>query len=161
MEQDGGLHVAIKSAMQSAGLEPVEFDKPLKSVWALYKCRKEVKPKNILQQHSAIGWSLGNLIDHFEKELWSIKSLTMLNTEDSITTEAVICLSGLTFEEDHVAWLDGLAEFLAGEDIKAWGYHYYAPPYFKWDSVERIGPVGGATQMRGDGEKTGNLEPTT
>jgi len=157
VNNDNEFHDVIVSSMESAGLEPIEFEKPLKSVYALYKYHKRIEPSSLVERHAAVGWGLGNLIEHFGKELWSVKSLSLHNEQDSVTIEAVVCHSGLTFEEDHVAWLDKLAAFSVGEDYKAWGYFYGSPPMYCWDSVERISDVKGATQIRGDGRATGKL----
>ena len=70
-----GLHSAIKASFAEAGLEPVKFEKPLKNVGVTVVLRKRVTPKSIVERHAVIGWGLGNLMEHFGKDLFNIKSV--------------------------------------------------------------------------------------
>lgn len=152
------LHHVIRDAMEEAGLEPVEFEKPLKSVSAMVKLSKEIRPRHFVECHQAVGWALGNLIDLFGKNLYDIKSLTMQNEGDKVTVEAIVCISGATFEDDHVSWLDGtILGHYVGKDLPSHGWAWERMCW-RWDKAERIGPVTGFTQMAGDGEATGALD---
>lgn len=115
MTHTDSLHYTIQKAAKDAGLEPVEFDKPLKSVGAYYRLRKEVAPKNLVERHAAIGWGCATLVEYFEKELWAIKSLSITNEKDKITIEAIVYATMLTFNENHTETLD---DTMVGDRVK-------------------------------------------
>ena len=149
----------IQAEMAQANLEPVEFDRPLKSVSMLVRLRKEVEPESAHERHSIIGWGFSSLLDYFNKEMWSIKSFTLVHESDKITIEATVRLSGLTFAEDHEEWLGQVALGLKGIEFESGAYYAcLRPRRWSWDSVEPIGPIRGFTQMRGDGTPTGTLD---
>ena len=145
------LHDVITEAFSQARCVPVTFEKPLKSVSVLVRLKKTLAPENIVARHAVIGWGLGNLTEHFGKTLFRIKSVHLVNEKAAVKIEAVVLISGLTFEEDHEAFLDGLIGWYVGQNYKQYGY-YWNPKWFKWDSAEKISDVYCFKQVDGSGK---------
>jgi len=150
---DSAFGEMIRETMYEAGLEPVEFERPLKIVGALARLRKCIEPENVSVRHSAVGWCIGTILDQFEKDLFNVKSLVLCNNDKTVTVEVFAHVMARTFVEDHVAWFDGLLECMSGDDYPAHGYAF-TQRYWRWDSVERVGDVTVFIQQCGDGRQT-------
>jgi len=130
----------ITQELLDAGLKPIEFKKPLKSITTLIRLKKRIEPVDLSERHQAVGWCLGTLIGQFEKELFNVYSLIMKNTEDAVIVEAIVNIGYLTFEDNYTEWLDRIIERMAGEDRPSHGW-CWSRKYWKWDSAERISDV--------------------
>lgn len=153
MPREDSLQVLIKETLLTEGLRPVQFEKSLKNVGAPYHFQKVIEPRHIVERHQAIGWCLCALAEHFQKQLYNIKSLSMQNRKSTVEIEALVYVSGCTSEDDHIAWLDGLAQALHGIEYPSHGYAWTRLSW-AWDSIDRIGEVDAFIQMTGDGEST-------
>ena len=143
---------AISKAMLAAGLEPVEFDKPLKNIGAVVEFRKVIGPSDWAECHQAVGWALGVLLGMFGKNLYHVKRLKMTNDEQGVVVTAVAYVTYHTFEDDHVAWFDDCLAELAEIEWPSTGYAQSNRMHWRWDSVARIGEVAVFQQVRGDGQ---------
>lgn len=151
-EADDAFGDMIRQTMHGAGLKPVEFERPLKSLSALVMLKKCIEPENVSVRHSAVGWCIGTVLDQFEKDLFNVKSLVFHNDGKTVMVEVFAYVMALTFEEDHIAWFDNLLECMAGDDYPAHGYAF-RQRYWRWDSVDRVGDVTVFVQQRGDGRQ--------
>jgi len=149
----------IRSAVQELGLKPASFKKPLKSLAALVRFKKRIEITNIVDNHAAVGWGMVALCDAFGKELFSVKSLTVKNENGVVDIEGIVVVTLTTFESDHEAYFDEYLSGFCGKDIKQGGY-YWKPQYWHWDSCERLEPIRGFIQLKGDGIPSGPLEPS-
>jgi len=142
---------AINEAMLAAGLEPVEFDKPLKNIGAVVEFKKVIEPRHLSECHQAVGWALGILLDMFGKDLYHVKHLEVSNTGQRVEITARVYATYHTFEDDHVAWFDSCTAELAKIDCPSTGYVHGDRMHWRWDSAARIGDINVFQQVRGDG----------
>lgn len=149
--ESNNLHEAIHRAMEETGLEEVELSKPLKSVTALAKFTKRIKPKNLMERHSVIGWAFSAPLNQFEKEMWQVKEFQLYHHKGVIEIEMLAYVSGLTVDDDHEAWLDGLIGLYCHKEHQSYSYHW-TPRYWSWDSVERVSDVTGFVKMKKEDE---------
>jgi len=141
----------ISEAMLAAGLEPVEFAKPLKNLGATVEFKKMIEPRHLSECHQAVGWALGVLLGMFGKNLYHVKRLKMTNDEQGVVVTAVAYVTYHTFEDDHVAWFDDCLTELAEIEWPSTGYVHGDRMHWRWNSVARIGDIDVFQQVRGDG----------
>lgn len=142
---------AINEAMLAAGLEPVEFHKPLKNLSAVVEFKKVIEPSSWAECHQAVGWALGVLLRKFGKGLYAVKRLEMSNNERGVRVTALVYVTYHTFEDDHTAWFDSCISGLVEEGLPSSGYVFGDRMHWHWDSVARIGDIAVSQQVRGDG----------
>jgi len=138
--------------MLAAGLELVEFDKPLKNIGAVVEFKKVIELSDWVECHQAVGWTLGTLLGMFGKNLYHVKRLEMTNDERGVAVAAAVYVTYHTFEDDHVAWFDDCLAELAEIEYPSSGYVYGDRMHWRWDSVARIGNIDVFQQARGDGK---------
>jgi hypothetical protein len=150
----------IRDAMEQAGLEPVKFDKPLKSLTAYVKLTKKIEPEHLAEVHQAMGWALGVLVEQFGKCLYRIKTLAIQNQGRVINIEATVSVSFLTFEDDHGAAMDGYIASLKGREYKTLAYIGFSHNrrQWAWDTVERISEISGFQAMDGSGRDSEKID---
>jgi hypothetical protein len=79
--------------------------------------------------------------------MWQVKEFHLHHHKDVIEFEMLAYVSGLTVEDDHEAWLDGLIRLYCHKEHRSYSYHW-TPRYWSWDSVERVGDITGFVKMK-------------